>query len=323
MSLVSPLSALRPGNTVGFLWERGKDSFLEMRCNLWRIRGRGEGGEATVLAGKQEKSKGGWDGQTSLWREHFHKEAGVGGACLVFADFIIVYICTKNKEGVKFPPREKLWGFAVCWRPKCEWFPCLLPKHQAPVWFRRQVISFSIVLNLLLLFIFTKVRVMSSMEQPRLANESWAVKVKLSYECKMEFYIIMHFMNIMMNCDYSPGINTNIYITAPAARLYFLYSSDVKCESWITTVVFFFVSHGFSIIYYNSFRTALKSWVLNVFICSGVPACSLHTIYGKEDKCLKRLNSTATGNWSEIHFYSYIFQPELNLNHNHTGINPE
>lgn len=80
---------------------------------------------------------------------------------------------------------------------------------------------------------------MSSMEQPRLANESWAVKVKLSYECKMEFYIIMHFMNIMMNCDYSPGINTNIYITAPAARLYFLYSSDVKCESWITTVGFF------------------------------------------------------------------------------------
>lgn len=69
----------------------------------------------------------------------------------------------------------------------------------------------------------------------------------------------MHFMNIMMNCDYSPGINTNIYITAPAARLYFLYSSDVKCESWITTVGFFFVSHGFSIIYYNSFRTALKS----------------------------------------------------------------
>lgn len=155
---------------------------------------------------EQERKRGGWDGQTSQWGEHFHKEAEWGGAWLVLANFITGYIYPKTKGGKKFTPGEKLGGFALCWDQRVGSFLCLPPKHQAPVWFWRQVISFNIVQNLLLLFVFfANVHAISIMGKPRLANESWAAKAKLFYECKMEFYIIMHFIIIMMNCDCFPG----------------------------------------------------------------------------------------------------------------------
>ena len=113
---------------------------------------------------------------------------------------------SRNQGGAwrKFPPGENQGGFAVCWRPKCEQLS--MATTQAPSsCMILKADYFSIVLNLLLSFVFTNVHTISSMGKPRLVNESWAAKAKLSYECKMEFYRIAHFIIIMMNCDCFPG----------------------------------------------------------------------------------------------------------------------
>lgn len=155
---------------------------------------------------------------------------------------------------------------------------------------------------MLLLFIFTNVHGMSIMGKPRLTNESWAAKARFSYECKIEFYKIMYFI-IILNCDWFPDrkkftVSAKLYLQQGCIVLmknmyHGLLQFGVLFGVFFVFVLFWvFLGHGFSIIYDNSFRTALESWVLNVFIRSGVPACNLN---GKEDKCLRRLSSTATG----------------------------
>lgn len=62
-----------------------------------------------------------------------------------------------------------------------------------------------LVLNWLLWFVLTNGFAISSIGKPRLANENWTAKVNLPREDKIEFYIVTHFIIIMMNCDCFPG----------------------------------------------------------------------------------------------------------------------
>lgn len=105
--------------------------FLEIRHRYWRMRGRGEGGEAAVLAGSNGRgTRVAEMGRHLSEGNTFTKKPGVGvlGWCLLIlpqATFI-----QKPRWGAKFPPGEKLGGFAVCWRPKCEQLS--MPTTQAP-----------------------------------------------------------------------------------------------------------------------------------------------------------------------------------------------
>lgn len=149
----------------------------------------------------------GWLRWADIWVRGTLSQRSQGWECLAGACWFYHRLhLSRNQGGGQSFLQEKNWeDLLFVGDQSVSSCLCLPPKHQAPIWFWTQVISFSIVLNFLLLFVFTNVHAISSMGKPTLANESWAAKAKLSDECKMEFYIIMHFIIIMMNCDCFPG----------------------------------------------------------------------------------------------------------------------
>lgn len=84
----------------------------------------------------------------------------------------------------------------------------------------------------------------------------------------MEFYKIIYFI-IIMNCDWFPDqkkviISAKLHLQQGCIVLMKNVSHGLL-QFWVlfgfffVFVLFCFLSHGFSIIYYNSFRTALES----------------------------------------------------------------